>query len=79
MLTNYKVKEILKQWKQECGVTHTVLFRYHSHTGVLDIFTDKPGPMIGYQGEKVFKYENIFKLVDKDFCKVHFTETTGIA
>ena len=79
MLTNRKIQEIIKQWKTECGVTHTILFRYHSLKGELIIYTDKPGYMIGLRGEKAFKYERIFKSLDKEFKNVHFIETDGIA
>ena len=78
MLTKRSIKEIIREWKSECGVTHTVLFRYRTD-GELIICTDRPGYMIGRAGEKVFKYEEIFKSMDKNFKKVTFVETNGIA
>lgn len=77
MLTNRQIRKIIKQWKAECGVTHTILFRFSA--GELVIYTDKPGYMIGLRGEKAFKYERIFKSLDKEFKNVHFIETDGIA
>ena len=77
MLYNKKIQEIIRQWKQECGITHTILFRY-SHN-VLKICTDKPGVMIGFRGSTVDKYTEIFKSYDRDFEKIEFIETNGIA
>ena len=77
MLYNKKIQEIIRQWKQECGITHTILFRY-SHN-VLKICTDKPGVMIGFRGSTVDKYTEIFKSYEKNFEKIEFIETSGIA
>ena len=77
MLYNKKIQEIIRQWKQECGITHMILFRY-SHN-VLKICTDKPGVMLGFRGSTVDKYTEIFKSYDKNFEKIEFIETSGIA
>lgn len=76
MLYNKKIQEIIRQWKQECGITHMILFRY-SHN-VLKICTDKPGIMLGFHGSTVDKYTDIFKSYDKNFEKIEFIETSGI-
>ena len=77
MLYDKKIQEIIRQWKQECGITHTILFRYTGN--VLKICTDKPGIMIGFHGSTVYKYTAIFKSYDKNFEKIEFIETNGIA
>ena len=77
MLCDKKIQETIRHWKQECGITHTVLFRYSGN--VLKICTDKPGIMIGFRGSTVYKYTEIFKSYDSDFEKVEFVETDGIA
>ena len=77
MLYDKKIQEIIRQWKQECGITHTVLFRYNGE--VLKICTDRPGIMIGFHGNTVYKYTEIFKSYDKNFEKIEFIETNGIA
>lgn len=79
MLTNKQIQKIIRQWKAECKVTHTVLFRYWNRDGELIIFTDMPGYMIGCHGETVEKYTNIFKGIDESFRKISFIETKGIA
>ena len=78
MLNNRKIQEILRQWKYECRITHTILFRYTSDE-ILKIYTDKPGIMIGLHGIIVDKYTQIFKSYDKYFEKIEFVETSGIA
>ena len=77
MLCDKKIQKIVRQWKQECGITHTVLFRYNGQ--VLKICTDRPGIMIGFHGYTVYKYTEIFKSYDRDFEKIEFIETNGIA
>ena len=77
MLYDKKVQKIIRQWKQECGITHTILFRYNHN--VLKICTDRPGIMIGFHGNTVDKYTEIFKSYDKNFEKIEFIETDGIA
>lgn len=82
MLTNRKIQEILREWKAECGITHTVLYRYKFYSVVgyiLIICTDKPGIMIGVHGEMVDKYRTIFKSYDRSFEGIRFIETDGIA
>ena len=77
MLYDKKIQEIIRQWKQECGITHTILFRYSCN--ILKICTDKPGIMIGCHGSTAYKYTEIFKSYDNDFEKIEFIETDGIA
>lgn len=78
MLTTRKIQNIIRQWKAECGVTHTVLFRYGMH-GELTIYTDRPGILIGLHGKTVEKYNNLLKSLDNSFDKILFIETHGIA
>jgi hypothetical protein len=76
MMSRRDVSDIVRQWKNECHITHMILFSYRS--GVLTICTDKPGIMIGYMGETVGKYNEILKSKDKNFKTVNFIETDGI-
>lgn len=78
MLTTKQIQKIIREWKAECGVTHTVLFKYNMY-GELIIYTDKPGYMIGLHGELVYKYSERFKSLDTNFDKILFGETHGIA
>ena len=49
------VDEILREWKAESGVTHLMLYRLKN--GVLTIYTDRPGPFIGFRGERIYRFE----------------------
>lgn len=71
-----KLYEIMKAYKEEAHVKHTILFRYTNHK--LIICTDHPGCMIGMRGELCFKYENILKQLDPKFESIEFVETEGI-
>ena len=49
------VQELLQAWKQEANESHLMLSRLRN--GVLTIYTDRPGPMIGRAGALVNKYK----------------------
>ena len=76
MLSRREISEVMRQWKNECQITHMILFRYSRN--VLTVCTDKPGIMIGYRGDTVYKYTEIFKSKDKHFERIDFIETDGI-
>ena len=71
-----KLYEIMKAYKEEAKVKHTILFRYTNHK--LIICTDHPGYMIGVRGSLVEKYERICRDIDKNFEGIEFVETEGI-
>lgn len=71
-----KLYEIMKAYKEEAHVKHTILFRYRRNQ--LLICTDKPGCMIGMRGHLVEKYERICRDIDKNFEGIEFVETEGI-
>ena len=71
------VDEILREWKAESGVTHLMLYKIRN--GVLTIYTDRPGPLIGYRGERIARFQE--KLKSLPFGKVtevRLEETDGI-
>ena len=71
-----KLYEIMKAYKEEAKVKHTILFRYTNHK--LIICTDHPGYMIGVRGSLVEKYNQICKDIDPRFEGIEFVETEGI-
>ena len=71
-----KLYEIMKAYKEEAHVKHTILFRYTNNK--LIICTDRPGYMIGVRGTLCSKYEEICKNIDKNFKGIEFIETEGI-
>ena len=76
-MRNLYLDEILHEWKTESGVTHLMLYRLKN--GVLTIYTDRPGPLIGFRGELISRFEE--KLKARSFPKVtevRLEETDGI-
>ena len=71
-----KLYEIMKAYKEEAHVKHTILFRYTNHR--LIICTDHPGYMIGMRGSLVEKYNQICRDIDPRFEGIEFVETEGI-
>ena len=71
-----KLYEIMKAYKEEAHVKHTIFFRYTNHK--LIICTDRPGYMIGMRGALVEKYNQICSDIDKNFKGIEFVETEGI-
>lgn len=71
------IDEILRKWKAESGVTHLMLYKLKN--GVLTIYTDRPGPLIGFRGELVYRFEEKLKAVPyPKITEVRLEETDGI-
>ena len=71
------VRDILSEWKAEAGVTHLMLYRLRN--GVLTIYTDRPGPLIGRMGERIDRYKTKLLAVPyKAVTEVRIEETNGI-
>ena len=52
---------------------------YKLRAGVLTIYTDKPGPLIGLRGERIYRYQDRIKALP--YCRikeVKLEETDGI-
>lgn len=76
-MRSFYVDEILREWKAESGVTHLMLYRLKN--GVLTIYTDRPGPLIGFMGERVHRFtEKLKTLPFPKVTEVRFEETDGI-
>jgi ribosomal protein S3 len=71
------VRDILIEWKNEAKISHLMLYKLRG--GVLTIYTDRPGPLIGYQGKTVDKYkEKLISLPHGLVKSLVIEETTGI-
>lgn len=71
------VRDVLKEWKAEAKVTHLMLYKLKS--GVLTIYTDRPGPLIGKLGERIARYQEKLKALPiYHINEVRFEETHGI-
>ena len=72
-----QINEILREWKVECGVTHLMLYKLRN--GVLTIYTDRPGPLIGRGGERIYRFEEKLKALSfPKVTEVKLEETDGI-
>lgn len=71
------VDEVLRAWKAESEVTHLMLYKVRN--GVITIYTDRPGPLIGRMGERVYRFTEKLKTVPyPKITEVHLEETDGI-
>ncbi len=71
-----EISELIKQWKDEAGVTGVVQVGMHYYKdGKLKICTSRPGLMIGYRGELVAKYKEKLNKIDRYIKEIEFVET----
>ena len=71
------LEPILREWKADAGVTHLMLYKLRD--GVLTIYTDRPGPLIGCRGERIYRFEEKIKNLPFNRIKeVRLEETHGI-
>jgi ribosomal protein S3 len=71
------VRDILKEWKDDAKVTHLMLYKLRD--GVLTVYTDRPGPLIGCRGERVDRFkEKLLALPIYHIKEVRLEETDGI-
>ena len=71
------VEDILREWKTESRVTHLMLYKLRD--GVLTIYTDRPGPLIGVGGERINRFQEKLKAVPYGrVSEVRLQETDGI-
>ena len=81
---SYNINNIIKEWKAEAKVTHTVCWGYdHTDEGrVLVICTDRPGYFIGMRGERHNRFkERIIEATKKSaypVVSVKYLESRGI-
>jgi ribosomal protein S3 len=71
------VRDVLKEWKDDAKVTHLMLYKLRD--GVLTIYTDRPGPLIGRMGERVDRFkQKLIALPIYRIKEVRLEETHGI-
>ena len=71
------VEDVLREWKTESRVTHLMLYKLRD--GVLTIYTDRPGPLIGAGGERINRFQEKLKAVPYGrVSEVRLQETDGI-
>ena len=71
------VDDVLRDWKADAGVTHLMLYRLKN--GVLTIYTDRPGALIGLRGERIDRFTEKLKTVPfPKVTEIRLEETDGI-
>lgn len=71
------VRDVLKEWKDDAKVTHLMLYKLRD--GVLTVYTDRPGPLIGRMGERVDRFkQKLIALPIYHIKEVRLEETHGI-
>jgi ribosomal protein S3 len=76
-MRSFYVDEILRDWKAESKVTHLMLYRIKN--GVLTVYTDRPGSLIGRLGERIARFTDKLKAVPfPNIKEVKLEETDGI-
>jgi len=71
------VRDVLKEWKNDAKVTHLMLYKLRD--GVLTVYTDRPGPLIGRMGERVDRFkQKLLALPIYHIKEVRLEETHGI-
>lgn len=72
-----RTKEVLKRWrKSTLSKCKRYVFAYSLTDGVLTIYTDHPGYLIGYQGRDYYNHINKIKETDDTIVKVTIVEVT---
>ena len=71
-----EISNIIKEWKDEAHVNGVILVsRYSDFEDTIEIYTDKPGYMIGCRGELVNKYMEKLKMHNPHLKHITFKET----
>ena len=78
-MTNRIISSVIKEWKEDAGVSHIILFDYKYSSKTLKVFTDRPGPLIGLRGERFDRFNEKLKRCISPDLKIEFVETTGVA
>ena len=76
-MRNIFVEDILGEWKADAKITHLMLYRLKN--GILTIYTDKLGPLIGFGGERIARFtDKLMKVPYPKVTAVKLEETDGI-
>lgn len=80
MYCNIKVRNILKEWKHKAfgNLEMSYIFAYTFKDGVLTVFSDHPGILIGKAGTTIDEYRRQLKEACVDIKKVHIEELYNV-
>jgi predicted metal-dependent RNase len=68
--------KLIEDWCKECHVTTPIGYD-NDYSGVMTIYTDRPGYLIGKGGEKVNKFKEALKKEFRKEYEVKFVEVRG--
>lgn len=79
------IKDLMKQWKEEARVKQIILYNMKRDQNdcdnseyVLELYTNRPGPMIGMSGCLVNKYRDLISSKIKHSVAIKLIETAEI-
>lgn len=75
-LSDYNARKILREWKQKCFGKYRMryIFGYTFNDGILTIFSNYPGILIGKAGTTINEYSGKLKESCTDIKEVHIKE-----
>lgn len=76
IISEYRAKHILGNWLEEAHVKHPVMFKINYKEERIEIYTDRPGYLIGRKGELIDKYRDKFILEGGDDINIKLIETS---
>lgn len=85
MISGIIINEVIRDWCDECGIPYTsVMFRkLWQNPGEIEVFTDRPGWLIGKAGVMLNKYteklqEKINKYKGNEIISIKIIETERV-
>ena len=72
-----RFNSILSRWKCDAHLNEGILYDVNWGEGFITIYTTKPGYLIGYRGELVYKYMDIMKSEWSNFKEFKFKEVSN--
>lgn len=74
---NKEISKVIAEWCEEAGVSSPVGYYRNSLTGYFEIYTDRPGYLVGKAGKLVEKYEQALNELFCSDLKIKFFEIRG--
>ena len=76
-MRSHFIEAILREWKAESGVTHLMLYKVRD--GIITVYTDRPGPLVGCRGERIDRYKSkLMAIPYPKITEIRLEETEGI-
>lgn len=76
-LFNHDINTIVREWKEDAKIKGFIFWKYNRKDKVLNIYTHRPGPMVGKMGERIARFTDKLRAYEPDI-KINLEETEGI-